>query len=270
MFDMDISIIKRYNSGEAYTKIAKSINKSPSYVKSILLKNNISIRNLSQSHEVYFYDKSFFKKIDTQEKAYILGFLYADGNVCKNIMQICLHKKDIEILNFIKHELKSNHKIVDDRGYVRFRIGNEELVKDLNALGLIERKTFKLSFPNKKILPKKLINHFIRGYFDGDGCIKKGIDKKYLYTTWGFELISCKDFLQTINEILSKECKIKLANLHKEKRRSNPIYYLRHGGTALPTIEKIYNFLYKEASFSLSRKKNKFISILNELKNDIQ
>jgi hypothetical protein len=266
---MDISIIDRYKMGEAYTKIAKSINKSSGYVKRILLKNNILIRNLSQSHEIYSYDKSYFKKIDTQEKAYLLGFLYADGNVCKNVMQICLHSKDIEVLHFLKKQLKSNHKIVNDRGYVRFRIGNEELVKDLNLLGLIERKTFKLIFPNENILPKNLINHFIRGYFDGDGCIKKGLDKKYYYTTWGFELISCREFLEEVNKILSEKSGIKLANLHREKRRSNPIYYLRHGGTAISTIEKIYNYLYKDASFSLSRKKNKFISILNTFKNDV-
>jgi len=264
---MDILIVNRYNSGEAYTKIAKSINKSPSFVKRILLKNNITIRNLSQSHEIYFFDKAFFKTIDTQEKAYILGFLYADGNICKNIMQICLHKKDLEILNFIKDQLKSNHKIVNDRGYVRFRIGNEELVKDLFKLGLVKRKTFTLKFPEENILPKKFINHFIRGYFDGDGCIKKGFDKRYSYATWGFELISCKDFLEKINEILHIECGIKLANLHKEKRRSNPIYYLRHGGTAINTIQKIYNFLYKDSLFSMSRKKNKFISILKDLDN---
>jgi hypothetical protein len=264
---MDISIINRYNSGEAFTKIAKSINKSASYVKNILVKNNIQIRNLSQSHEVYTYDKSFFKKIDTQEKAYILGFLYADGNVCKNVMQICLHKKDLEVLHFIKNQLQSSHKIVNDRGYVRFRIGNEELVKDLKQLGVVERKTFVLKFPEEKILPRQFVSHFIRGYFDGDGCIKKGFDKKYFYTTWGFELISCKDFLETINNILHTECGIKLANLHIEKRRSNPIYYLRHGGTAIYTIEKIYNYLYKDSNFSMLRKKNKFISIINDLKN---
>jgi hypothetical protein len=264
---MDILIINRYNSGEAYTKIARSINRSANYVKNILVKNGVQIRNLSQSHETYSYDKSYFKKIDTQEKAYILGFLYADGNVCKNVMQICLHKKDLEILNFIKTELKSNHKIVDDRGYVRFRIGNEELVKDLMTLGVIERKTFLLKFPEEQILPKQFINHFIRGYFDGDGCIKKGIDKKYSYTTWGFELISCKQFLERINEILHMECGIKLANLHIEKRRSNPIFYLRHGGTAITTIQKIYNYLYKDSNFSMSRKKNKFISIINDLNN---
>jgi intein-encoded DNA endonuclease-like protein len=263
---MDNSIIERYEKGEAFTKIAKSINKSANYVKRILKLNNIKIRNLSQSHEIYSYDKDYFKKIDSEEKAYILGFLYADGNVCKNVMQICLHKKDEEILCLIKKGLKSNHKIVNDRGYVRFRIGNEELVKDLLNQGLHERKTFTLEFPNENILPLHLQSHFIRGYFDGDGCIKHGEDKKYNYTTWGFEIISCFNFLTEINKILARDAGINLANLNREKRRENPIYYLRHGGTSIKRILLIYNYLYKNSSCFLKRKKQKFDFIINQLK----
>ena len=260
-------IIKRYKNGEAYTKIAKSIKKSSRYVRRILVENDIFIRNLSQSHEIYSFDKTFFKKIDNEEKAYVLGFLYADGNVCKNIMQICLHKKDEEILQLIKNVLKSNHKIVNDRGYVRFRIGNKELVRDLLDKGVCERKTFKLKFPNEKILPKNLQRHFIRGYFDGDGCIKKGFCKKNNHITWGFEIISCLDFLTKINFILYEDAGINLANLHKEKRRENPIYYLRHGGTSPKRLSLIYNYLYKNSSFYLKRKKEKFELILNSSSN---
>jgi hypothetical protein len=263
---MKNSIISRYQNGEAFTKIAKDIGKSANFVRSILVKNQIKIRDLSQSHEIYSFDKGFFKKIDTEQKAYILGFLYADGNVCKNVLQVCLHKKDIEILTLIKTALQSNHPIVNDRGYVRFRIGNKELTQDLIKLGLVERKTFILKFPTYEIVPKELRRHFIRGYFDGDGCVKRGFDKKYKNQTWAFELISCLDFLAQVNYILKEEAGLNLANLTKEKRRSNPIYYLRHGGTSKRRVSLIYEYLYQDSEFFLTRKKEKFDLILNHYK----
>lgn len=255
-------IISRYKNGEAFTKIAKDIKKSSNFVRRILCKNNIEIRNASQSHEKYTFDKDFFKKIDSEEKAYVLGFLYADGNVCKNVMQICLHKQDEEIIFLIKKALKSNHPIVNDRGYVRFRIGNIGLAKDLLKNGICERKTFIIEFPNEKILPKNLQRHFIRGYFDGDGCVKHGKDKKYNYTTWGVEFISCLNFLTKINEILVEQAGLNLANLTKEKRREKPIYYLRHGGTSPKRVSLFYKFLYNESNFFLKRKREKFEAIL--------
>lgn len=263
---MTKEIINRYNKGEAFTKIAKSINKSSRYVRKILSDNNIKIRNLSESHEKYIFDKNFFKCIDSEAKAYILGFLYADGNVCKNVMQVCLHKKDEEIIYLIKNYLQSNHPVVDDRGYIRFRIGNRQLIKDLFKKGICERKTFQLKFPSLNIVPKDLQRHFIRGYFDGDGCVKKGFDKKHQYITWGFEIISCFDFLTELNNILHQDVGLNLANLTKEKRRENPIYYLRHGGTSITRVKLIYDFLYKDSNLFLKRKKEKFESILNKIK----
>jgi intein-encoded DNA endonuclease-like protein len=261
---MDIQLIlSKYDSGQAFTKIAKELKSSPSKIRKILIDNSRTIRNLSQSHEIYDYDKSFFKKIDSEDKAYLLGFLYADGNVCKNVMQICLHSKDIEVLEYFKNSLKSNHKIVNDRGYKRFRIGNEELISDLNKLGVIERKTFDIKFPNSKILPEYLIRHFIRGYFDGDGSINYSITKKYQYLNWSFGIISCFDFISQVNLIISHNCNIRLATLEREKRRNNPIYTIRHGGHSKSKLKKIYNFLYEDASIFLKRKKEKFEYIIN-------
>lgn len=261
---MDIQLIlNKYDNGQAFTKIAKELKSSSYTIRKILIENGRNIRNLSQSHEIYNYDKSFFKKIDSEEKAYLLGFLYADGNVCKNIMQICLHSKDIEILEHFKKSLKSNHKIVNDREYKRFRIGNEELVSDLNKLGVMERKTFDIKFPNSNILPKYLVHHFIRGYFDGDGSINYSITKKYQYLNWSFGIISCFDFISEVNSIISNNCDIRLAILEREKRRDNPIYTIRHGGHSKSKLKKIYNFLYKDASIFLKRKKEKFEYIIN-------
>ena len=59
----------------------------------------------------YTLDEKYFDKIDSQNKAYILGFIYADGSINKGCLNITLSNKDVEILEFIKDELKYSGKI---------------------------------------------------------------------------------------------------------------------------------------------------------------
>jgi intein-encoded DNA endonuclease-like protein len=262
--DITLFIINEYTKGRAYTSIAKEIKKSPSFVKRVLVSNSIRIRNLSESHEIYFYDKSFFEKIDSEIKAYILGFLYADGNVCKNVMQIALHKQDEQFLFLMKKALNSSHLIVDDRGYRRFRIGNSSLVEQLNRLGIKERKTTTLTFPNENIVPLKLQRHFIRGFFDGDGCITFSVSPSNKIK-WKFQITSNFSFLNSIRSIFCKELGFNLTSLRKESRTDSDVFYLEHSSTGSNKIKKIYDFLYKNSEFSLDRKRKKFEILINNL-----
>ena len=50
-------------------------------------------------------DVNFFETIDSKEKAYILGWIASDGYVDKQHIEITLHKKDIEVLEYIKNTL---------------------------------------------------------------------------------------------------------------------------------------------------------------------
>ena len=263
---MDITsfIINAYSTGSAYTAIAREIKKSPCFVKRVLVSNSIKIRNLSESHEIYSYDKSFFDKIDSEIKAYILGFLYADGNVCRNVMQIALHKQDEEFLLLLKKAINSSHLIVNDRGYKRFRIGSKSLVDQLNKLGVTERKTATLTFPNEAILPLNLRKHFIRGFFDGDGCITFSVSA-FNKIKWKFQITSNFSFLNSIMSIFHEELGFNLTSLRKEKRSSSDVFYFEHSSTGSNKIRKIYDYLYGDSKFFLDRKKKKFELLINDL-----
>lgn len=52
------------------------------------------------------------------------------------------------------------------------------MCKDISTLGAIKNKSLTLTFPSDDIVPKKFKRDFIRGYFDGDGCIWNGKRKK--------------------------------------------------------------------------------------------
>ena len=138
----------------------------------------------------YSVNENFFTKINTEEKAYILGFVCADGHVTTDRLCITVAKKDSDILYKIKKVLNSNHPIKEVErqnpysqstnkvlSLATLMIGSVELVKPLIAMGLTSNKTYTLDGNIMKYIPRYLTRDFLRGYFDGDGNISFG--KKY-------------------------------------------------------------------------------------------
>jgi intein-encoded DNA endonuclease-like protein len=159
-------------------------------------------------------NQNFFKKW-TSEMAYVLGFFVADGTMIKNNRGahfIEFYITDKDILMRMREVLNSNHKVsVRNRkkgwklGY-RLQIGSKEIFNDLTNLGFTQNKSKKLLFPN---IPVKYLSHFVRGYFDGDGCIyfKKHKAKDRINPRWVFSsrfTSGSKDFLQTLHSELKK------------------------------------------------------------------
>ncbi|MEI6041995.1 MAG: LAGLIDADG family homing endonuclease [bacterium] len=114
--------------------------------------------------------------------AYILGFLFADGNIIKtkrNTHFISFYTADRELLISIAEVMKLPHKISEiksETGSVyRVQIGSKEMFNDLVLLGLTPNKSLRMDIPT---IPKKYEGDFIRGYFDGDGNIWVGHTNK--------------------------------------------------------------------------------------------
>jgi len=132
-------------------------------------------------------NKNFFKKW-TKNMAYVLGFFAADGYITVNKRGgqfWCVQITDGELLESIKEVIEAEHKISvrlpnknkpNESIMYRLQVGSIEMCDDLRRLGFSERKTKSLVIPN---IPKKYFPDFVRGYFDGDGCIwMGGIHKK--------------------------------------------------------------------------------------------
>ena len=111
------------------------------------------------------FNERYFKEIDTPEKAYILGFIAADGCVYRNTLSIEVAEKDKSVLEFIKSqfgfdkELDTN--IRKGKVYCKIRITSSRLKNDLNRLGITERKTFDIKFIRLK--DECLQRHLIHG-----------------------------------------------------------------------------------------------------------
>jgi hypothetical protein len=118
---------------------------------------------------------NYFSNIDTPEKAYFLGLIYADGHVSDSF-RINLQKRDGYILKQLKNKLDSEHSIYINEKEERareqtcFAVNREDFVSNLKEKGLEGDKTHSDTIPQ---LSDKLFRHWLRGLSDGDGCVRE-------------------------------------------------------------------------------------------------
>ena len=115
---------------------------------------------------------------------------------------------------------------------------------DLEKLGCVPNKSLILKRPN---IDNSLVNHFIRGYFDGDGCVSfnRELDNSI------YSVIGTKDILSFIkmNSGISNKISIRQAkrnNIYKN------FYELFINGRSSKII--FYNYIYNSATIFLDRK----------------
>lgn len=123
------------------------------------------------------YNKIFFETW-SPEMAYILGFLFADGNIIQNKRGGCyvaFYTADKRLLLSMRSEMASNHKVskrnTRSGNVYRLQIGSKKFFSDLHILGLSPGKARRMNFPD---IPDEFLKDFVRGYFDGDGNVWKG------------------------------------------------------------------------------------------------
>ena len=234
------------------TKVAQKFGHAPRVVSKILTDKGITIRKCS-AYSKYGYVENFFQVIDNEEKAYWLGFLYADGCVCGGQISLELGIKDLKHLEKFKSAIAPGAKITfckkkrkfEYKDYCRIRLTSTEMVSQIKNLGCIPAKSQKLIFPSKEIVPDSLISHFIRGYFDGDGCLKYNRSTK----TPSVTVVGTEQFLNylqgTFESHIAGYTKTKLAPCGNVKT------YVKGGRTA---AKAVMDFLYKDAHVWLDRK----------------
>ena len=189
-----------------------------------------------------------FEKIDTEEKAYWLGFLFADGGIYRNTIELSLALKDTAHLEKFKKFMAWGGNLAIDNKIGRCRVvfADKITVKDLFKLGCTERKSLTLRFPTENQVPKHLIYHFIRGYFDGDGSINDPIKNGL-----GLSLLGTKSFLTSILNIFGFDANLKVKNV----KQSQEVFFFALSGANGRWFLKN---LYQDATVFLERKKERY------------
>lgn len=232
----------------------------------------------------YVFNENFFENIDTESKAYWLGFLYADGCIIETkshdgtkipqTVQISISEKDIEMLYKFMKDIALDksiyigiaHNKKSITRYSRIQIGSRKMCTDLIGHGCTPRKTYTLEFPQD--VPEYLLRHFIRGYFDGDGsvyfCERMQYDKRrgkeYLQQNFCCNFQGTYKFLKSLEEILN-ENEIMTRPIRKGH---GEIYSLDFGRR--DSMIKFFHYIYDSHSVRLDRKYIKFLDCFKYLK----
>jgi hypothetical protein len=224
-----------------------------------------------------------FEVIDTEEKAYFLGFMYADGclsaierknsTYIKYQVQMSLADEDIikklhsifpffnlQIFDFGKYKSTWSKQFA-------LRKANRKLFDDLTSQGIPQRKSQSSSILNIPNIDNSLISHFIRGFFDGDGSISISAKRPNLRRV---EICSAsKSFLFQIKNIIESN-NINCPIFRRKNNNPSALYVLEW--INIQDVTNLGKFLYKDCTIYLNRKKEKFdtLKFINiEIKNPI-
>lgn len=259
------SVIDLYNAGKQQWEIAQELSCSQVSVSNILRRQNIKTR-VGKKITYADVNLSFFKEINDEESAYFLGFLYADGNIQVKDNAYCMTLKlksdDQSILEKFRDIMSPSSAVKITGGkYSYFRVNQKEICEQLISHGCVPSKSLILEFPTT--VPNELINHFLRGYSDGDGTIYKNHfkNKKTINTIW--KIISTKQFCQHTAKLLKEQLGINCSQSLSRPKTNQIITTLSVGGNL--QVKKVLDWMYQDATIYLPRKYEKYQQFINTI-----
>lgn len=270
------AFIQRYwTNGESLNRIAQDIGAPNTSLTRYALRDGIHLKAKHQVYDdrvaanetrQYFVKQDFFDKWSA-EMAWVLGLIASDGCVREKENRWTLTSKDLECLEKVACLIdytgtirkKSNRPAYD------LRISSLHMVKSLIGLGMTPAKSLTLRYPD---MPEEYERHFIRGVFDGDGCITIGeprVNTGHRRANVTFTTGS-ESFAHILLERLISiglQPSLETMGPHLQKWGSeirdfkNPTFHIYFNG---PSVARFYEYIYGGVpeSQSMARKRNKF------------
>lgn len=267
----DIEEMKRLYIDEhlSFLKISKLYNCSRCAIQNTLKKSGIKPRNNKEKGNNFTCDNYFFETIDSEEKAYWLGFIFGDGWIETNrkhssdMLGLALSESDESHIIKFQKSIKSNHLIhrynygkgaySNNKKYSRLQIKSDKIVADLMKYGLIPNKTNKNFSP--KDIPNNFLRHFIRGFFDADGSlplrkVKQGYAVGSVSITKNPEMLG----------FIEKSTNLKWKHYYRKKDNPQCLTIYLYGKEQQMSF---LDYIYEDATIYLDRKYDKYIEIKN-------
>ena len=240
-----------YNDGIGTMEISKTLNLHRGMIQRLIKKSNIKLRKASpRSH----YNVHFFSSY-TRENCYWAGFIMADGYIRRTCLHIKLSVKDQEHLQKFLNTINSNYIIRNYDNNCNVDISGPWFLNDLKQnFGIVTRKTFISTYPN---IPAEFDKDFIRGLFDGDGCIT-------LTTCPSINFVGTKEILTSLtHKFKNLGVKLKSGNEYPPFQQTNKnIGSIHYSGK---NAKLILDWLYSDSTneYRLNRKYEKFIKLFH-------
>ncbi len=252
---------------KSVSEIARELNVPQTRIKWMLKSHNLMDKyyEVKKERSLPKFNFNYFETIDTEEKAYWLGFLFADGCVRKSSKNpnhnsysiiLALQRRDLNHIKKFKKAVESTKNIryeSSNKSY-SMHLVSTKMFDDLNKLGCVQRKSLILDWP--KGVPDNLMRHFIRGYFDGDGCLSIIHNPHKSYSV---SFVSSEIFLNKLRFFLNKELKVTLKNVSKinPDKKYGTINFSKYSDMRI-----ILDYLYKDSNIYLNRKYSRYLKFL--------
>lgn len=230
---------------------------------------------------IYSFNQNFLSELNSPEKAYFLGLLYSDGCVFKSkdwesysiIFGQSETNKDIvyKINNLLESTYPVQSSLRGSKLFYRIDLKSKQMFDDLQKLGIEPNKSLTCTFP---ILSDDLMPHFIRGLFDGDGCVWNG-KRKIMQVKDSSKLSGYREkivhnvkftytgnyaFVNDLQDYLVDKLGFKKTKLNFSKAKdSKHICTMEYSGRK--QLKRFYDFIYKDATIYGDTKKLKFEEI---------
>lgn len=273
--DFEIEFIKHNYDKMRYSEITNILNLTNKKKKTEKSVRN-KARNMGLTKINRTINKDFFEEVDDENKAYWLGFIYADGWVCTTYRNaevgIELQQKDYEHLEKFSSALNgnlpitfkekdiriANNKHITHTKICKIRIYSKKMAEDLIRNDVVKNKTKSNIFP--KVEKDELFWHFLRGFLDGDGCIHISKKNSLAVKFTGANL----EFFGYLKDRFAEYGFI--SRIHITNERRNDLFI---NGDKLSFLNKVYNnsTIFLERKYKLYQKALQIRNGLNAVSN---
>lgn len=261
----ETNVIQEYLDGASVRDLADKYGFTRQNVSQYLKRNGIKIEQRIFTQSPYTLDEHWLDELDCQEKYYFCGMFFADGtnSVDRNQIRMKLHIKDIDRLKLFQKWFHSNRPLLplDKDGEIRtygnckeMVLTSKHLCDRLTELGAPDNKSTILQFPG--FVPDDMMNHFIRGYFDGDGSITLFAKTKNGEVRANVTFVSSHDFIKGLNQYLEDHLSIRPNVYHRENFSLLKIEKAQE-------LKKFLDWLYQNANCFMARKHDRAVEFLN-------
>ncbi len=256
-------IVKEFKEGKSLRSLEKETGVNRKKLAQIVKDAGVAVKPAVVSAKKEAPTIEVFSNLQNEVDAYWFGFMSADASMTTGsrwVLEILQSEKDrkhVEKLrDYIAPDKEVKQKIVKLNGKeyknARFTVHSKELCQHLLEKGFREKKRDGVIIP-KEIIYGGTLNHFLRGYFDGDGSIASNFEgSKYAY----IEFFGDEKLIDHIQEILAVVVGTSVLpkTVHGKARGA------RYGGWH--NVNNICEYLYRNATIYLPRKYEEYQKVV--------
>lgn len=202
--------------------------------------------------------KDYFEKIDNPDKAYLLGFITADGAIVNEVLSIEIKDDDIELLEYAKQQINPQATITKcfGRSTSKITFGAKQLGRDLAKYGVVQNKSKIIAKVPIELIPSDLLPYYFRGLIDGDGSISEQ-GRISIYS-------GSEEYIKNVQQILIQEANVSQLSIYK-----GTTFFI--SWSSLEDRKKLYNYLYNnlDKAFYYKRKYQRLYNSLNQANTEV-